>query len=127
MTEIHKRGYRIAVTEEEMLAAHFSGFEQKGHYEPVTPTPEQVAQHARAKAALEELESNPYISHGFDDDPQLLPLKTERWVADETTEEYLERWRKERATYTPPPSPFDNLAATMLRAALGSTGKGAFG
>ena len=119
---VHKRGYRIAVTEEELLMAHMAGFEQKGHYEPVEPTVIQVAQHARAKAALEELENNPYIEIlGYDWDVSLKPLETKRWVADETTEEWLARWRAHRAAdpnHKPQPSVFQEalsrLTADML-------------
>lgn len=117
MTEptIQKRGYRIPISEE--MQAYADGFPRKGHLEPVTPTPEQVAQHARAKAALEELEVNPYISLGrMEDEPTLEPLETERWVPDETTEEWLERYRAAKAAGEPTPKTWqDDLLESVVR------------
>ena len=89
---IKKYGYRLPVNLEVLALADPGAPEQKGHYEPVTPTEEQIAQHARAKAALEEIEENPYIEWPrMDDDIEVRPLETERWVPDETHEEYMER------------------------------------
>ena len=113
-TPVQKRGFRFHVGEE--MQAHLDGFPRKGHLEPVTPTPEQIAQHARAKAALKELESNPYISLGrMEDEPTLEPLKTERWVADETTEEWLERYRAAKAAGEPMQNPISSWASTLAR------------
>lgn len=114
MTEptIQKRGYRIPISEE--MQAYADGFPRKGHLEPVTPTPEQVAQHARAKAALEELEVNPYIHLGrMEDEPTLEPLVTERWVPDETAEEWLERYRAAKAAGDPMQNPISSWASTL--------------
>ena len=73
------------------------GFEQRGHYEPVTPTPEQVAAHKRALEIVAELQTNPYILLGMrDEDPTVDDLVTERWVPDETDEEWLTRWRESK-------------------------------
>lgn len=79
---------------EEMLASS-EGFRQLGHYETVTPTPEQIAQHARAQELVREIEENPYVYIGGYDDYEVSvePLQTRRWVFDETNEEWLERWR----------------------------------
>ncbi|MDL5351179.1 hypothetical protein [Microbacterium sp. zg-YB36] len=119
MTEptVQKRGYRVSVSEE--MLAMMSGFPRKGHYEPVTPTPEQVAQHARAKAVLEELEVNPYLYVGrMEEDITLEPLETERWVPDETTEEWLERYRAARAAGEPMESPFTSMANSLAQRVL---------
>lgn len=75
------------------LMAYTSGFPQKGHRESVEPTEADRAQHDRAAAAVKEINENRYISiTGYDYDIELLPLETERWVADETDEEYVARW-----------------------------------
>ena len=96
------------------------GFHRRGHYEPLTPTPEQVAQHARASELIAELEANPYVCiGGYDSEFSVEPLQTERWVADETHEEWMARWREHRATNPneqPPANPFHSLIADMSAA-----------
>lgn len=90
---VEKRGFKMPISLEVYAAFESGAPKRKSHYEPVTPTEEQVAQHARARAALEELEGNPYIMQGREDDPYLLDLETRCLVFDETHEEYLERLR----------------------------------
>lgn len=60
----------------------------------IPPTKEQVAQHARAVALLEELEANPYFDYGYDG-CTIVPLlpKVEIEYA-ETRDEWLERITK---------------------------------
>lgn len=110
----------IRVSEQEM-AMHYR-FRQLGHMEPVTPTPEQVAQHARAVELLREIDENPYIWLGSrDDDPYVEELTTERWVADETDEQWMARWREHRAAHPdeepPQRSWIDQMAARMFSTA----------
>lgn len=90
---VEKRGFRMPFNLELEATLIADAPRRKSHYDPVTPTEEQIAQHARAKAALEENEENPYIMQGREDDPHLLDLTTERLVFDETHEEYMERLR----------------------------------
>lgn len=118
--KFNRNGVIIRVSEQEMAMRY--GFRQLGHMEPVTPTPEQVAQHARAEELLRELDKNPYVYiGGYDTDISVEPLTTERWVADETDDEWMTRWREHRAAHPdeePPRSPFDNIMASMLEASL---------
>ncbi|KTS90658.1 hypothetical protein NS183_07670 [Microbacterium testaceum] len=91
---------RLAVTlpvSEEMLAER-EGFSRRGHLEPVTPDPEQIALHRRAEELVAEIESNPYVDiSGYDWELNVAPLPTDRWVWDESHEEYMERWRAARS------------------------------
>lgn len=92
---IKKRGFRISIPLEVEAAFTPGAPRRKSHYEPVTPTEEQIAQHARAKLALEELEENPYVSWPrMDDEIRINELATERLVFDETHEEYMARVRE---------------------------------
>lgn len=95
------------------------GFRRLGHMEPVTPTPEQVAAHARAEELLREVEENPYIYvDGYDGGLVIEPLQTERWVFDETDDEWMTRWREHRAAHPdeepPQRSWIDQMAARMF-------------
>ena len=110
---IQRNSVVIRVSEQEM-AMHYR-FRQLGHMESVTPTPEQVAQHARAVELLRELDENPYVYvGGFDYDMSVEPLETERWVPDETEEQWMTRWREHRAAH-PNEEPPDTLADQMWR------------
>jgi len=91
MSKVRKVATVMQVSDTYM--AHTSGFERKGHYEPVEPTDEEVKAHARAAEAIRELNENPYIQiSGYDYDIELRPLETRRWVPDETDEEFTARW-----------------------------------
>lgn len=108
---ISRNTVTMRVSEEWVAMEH--GFSQLGHHEPVTPTAEQIAQHARAVELVAEIESNPYVRlGGYDYELDVEPLTTERWVADETHEEWMTRWREHRATHPdekPPRSPLDRM------------------
>lgn len=113
----HSNSVVISVSEQEMAMRY--GFRQLYHMEPVTPTPEQVAAHARAEELLREVEENPYIFvDGYDGDLVLEPLQTERWVFDETDEEWMTSWREHRAAYPdeepPQRSWIDQMAARIV-------------
>lgn len=94
MTEINieKRGFRIDIPEE--FALYNSGFEQKGHWEEIPLTDEDRASHARAVAAYEEVNSNPWISlSGYEYDFAVEPLEPKRtFVPEETEVEWMARW-----------------------------------
>lgn len=93
---VRKIGHTAFISEEEMAMRH--GFHRRGHAEHVTPTKEQIAQHARAVSVMAEVEANPYIRlGGYDYEFDVIPLTTERWVYDETSEEWMARWREHRA------------------------------
>lgn len=90
----HPITYRVS----EEMAAVSLGFSRLGHYEPVEVTDEQKAAHARALELVEEVEDNPYVHlDGYDADLRVDDLVTERWVPDETDEEWLRRFREWRA------------------------------
>lgn len=92
MTDIAKNSITLRVSED--MLAHTSGFEKRGHYETVEPTPEQIAEHARATELVRELNENQYLDiSGYDYDITVRPLETERWVADETDAEFIGRWK----------------------------------
>lgn len=115
--DVYRNSVVMRVSEQEM-AMHY-GFRQLGHREPVTPTPEQVAQHARAVELLREIDENPYVYvGGYDMDISVEPLEAERWVADETDDEWITRWREHRAAH-PDEEPrqrswIDQMAARMF-------------
>lgn len=92
MPTVTKHGVTFNISEE--LYALESGFHRKGHWENVTPTPEQKAAHRRAKQLIKDLKANPYIHFNGEDEIQVEQLETERWVADETTAEWLNRFRE---------------------------------
>ena len=102
---------------EESTALRF-GFHRRGHHEPVTPTPEQGAQHARAAELLAEIEANPYVRvEGYDLDFGVEPLVTERWVFDETHDEWMTRWRawrRENPDAEPETSPLQQMVAGLF-------------
>lgn len=71
-----------------------SGFPQKGYWEEIPLTDEDRETYARAKAALEELETNPWVMHGYEPDG-LWPLEPKKvFHAEETTEEWMARWEE---------------------------------
>lgn len=112
----YKQGAVHKVSEESVALMH--GFHQLGHLEPVTPSPEQVAQHARAVEIAAEVEANPYLFiDGHDGYLKVEPLVTERWVADETHEEWMERWRQHRAA-NPDERPAASPLEQMITAAM---------
>lgn len=92
MSELNRNSITMRVSEDWL--AHTSGFQRRGHFEPVKPTPEQVAEHKRATDLLRELNENQYLDiSGYDYDITVRPLETERWVADETDAEFIARWK----------------------------------
>ena len=95
-----------------------SGFSRRGHTERVEPTPEQVNAHQRAVELIAEAEANPYVRiSGYDVDFGVEPLETERWVHDETEEQWLQRfreWREANPDAKPEPSLLRRLMAPIL-------------
>lgn len=104
---VEKRGFNVRIPDPDPYYAIFStGFLRKGHYEPVTPTPEQVEQHRRAEEVVKEIEENPYVrTMGYDWEIDVAPLETQRWVHDETEAEWLARFRAAEASGDLPESP----------------------
>lgn len=87
---IKKFGFAFDFSKEFLLIN--SGFPQKGTWEELPLTEEDIAAHARAKAALEELESNPWIYSGYEPD-ELRPLQPgHKFTPAETDEEWMARW-----------------------------------
>lgn len=96
-SKIEKRGYRFDMGKEWLLLN--SGFPQKGYWEEIPLTDEDRETYARAKAALEELETNPWVMHGYEPD-ELWPLEPKRvFHAEETTEEWMSRWEEAGCPY----------------------------
>lgn len=89
---IKKIGYTMPISELSLLLA--SGFPQRGYWETVPLTDEDRAAHARAVAARDEIESNPWVElSGYEYDFHVRPLEPKRrFIATETSEEWLERW-----------------------------------
>lgn len=91
-SKIEKRGFFADFGKEWLLLN--SGFPQKGYWEEIPLTDEDRETYARAKAALEELETNPWVMHGHEPD-ELWPLTPKRvFHAEETTEEWMARWEE---------------------------------
>lgn len=92
--KIEKRGFQMSVSLEMMAMYAPDAPQQKGHWEKVTPTAEQIAQRKRAQAALKELESNPFVEWPrMEDDIFIRHLTRREWVEDESWGDYLERLR----------------------------------
>lgn len=88
---VTKRAYTTFISEEFLAAV--SGFPQKGTFEEIPLTPEDHAAHARAKAALEEIDTNPWVFHDYEG-PVLRELRPEtRFHPEETVDEWIARWR----------------------------------
>ncbi|WP_217182682.1 hypothetical protein [Streptomyces sp. AC495_CC817] len=100
--KIEKRGFKTNLGLEMYAAITPGAPERRSHAIPVTPTEQQVAEHARAKLALEELESNSFVSWPrMDDEITIMDLPTEKVVFDETHEEFAKRlqaWWAERGS-----------------------------
>jgi hypothetical protein len=96
MTEpfkIKKYGMNLTVSDEFLL--YSSGFEQKGHWVEIPLTDQDRAAHARAEAAVAEIENNPWIQFGYDSDFSVEPLKPKvEFVPEETKEEWMTRWKE---------------------------------
>lgn len=93
---VRKYGHVMRFSEE--IVADHDGFHQRGHieYEPLTE--EDRAAHKRAQEALAELESNPWVFRDYED-YKIEPLEPRgKFVPEETTEEWLARWRAWRAS-----------------------------
>lgn len=91
-TMIDKRGFKMDFGKEWLLLN--SGFPQKGYWEEIPLTGEDRKSYKRAKKALKELETNPWVMHGHEPDDlwPLTPKKT--FHAEETTEEWMSRWEE---------------------------------
>lgn len=88
---VEKRGMVFRLTDE--MALYQSGFPQKGQSHEVPLTDEDIAAHARAKAALEELQENPWVHFYEDEGYMLQELKPHyHFEATETVEEWKKRW-----------------------------------
>lgn len=91
-SKIEKRGFFADFGKEWRLLN--SGFPQKGYWEEIPLTDGDREAYARAEAALEELETNPWVMHGYETDG-LWPLEPKRvFHAEETTEEWMARWEE---------------------------------
>lgn len=65
---------------------------RRGHSEPVPITDEDRSAHERAKVALAELNTNPWVEWPYmEDDIMVRDLKKSKWVWDETEEEFRAR------------------------------------
>lgn len=105
-SKIEKRGYTFKVSEFETLI-WMANYPKKGRMEKIPLTDEDRAAHARAKAALEELEGNPWVYHGYEPD-ELKPLEEQtRFIPEETDDEWLARWKADGMPVNP--SPFANI------------------
>lgn len=73
-----------------------SGFPQRGYWEEIRLTEEDRKAHKRAKKALKELETNPWVSWPrMEDDIRVDPLTPKKtFHAEETTEEWMARWEE---------------------------------
>jgi hypothetical protein len=92
--KIVKRGFAMKLPLEVLMGMEPGAPQRKGRYETVPLTGEDRAAHARAVAALEELDSNPWIMHGWEG-PELMSLEPrERFIPEETHEEHMERVRE---------------------------------
>lgn len=94
MTEIRKKGATFHISWERLgtYGPQWANFPRKGHVVEIPLTDEDRAAHARAKAAFEELESNPWVMHGYEPH-ELRELEPRtKFVPEETEEEWLERW-----------------------------------
>lgn len=89
--DVYKNSVVVRLSEE--MVAHLEGFKQRGRYETVPLTDEDIAAHARAVNAISELESNRWASRGYDG-WDIEPLEPQMaFIPEETTEEWLARWR----------------------------------
>lgn len=116
---IYKNAVAVRISEDEMAFRY--RFARRGHIEQVTPAPEDIAKHQRAKELLAELEQNPYISlDGYDADLRVTELETQRWVPDETREQWLARFREWRAANpeAPEPDPWQSMVAAAFSRAM---------
>lgn len=87
---IDKRGFMMPLGFEALMHQDPKR-RRKGHVEKVELTAEDRAAHARARAALEELEHSAWVYHGYEPD-ELKPLQPRNtWVYDETEEEFRAR------------------------------------
>lgn len=89
---VEKRGMVFHMSDE--MALYYSGFPQKGNSYEVPLTDDDIAAHARAKAALEELKNNPWVYWSSMDEGYVLEdLKPHyHFESTETVEEWKERW-----------------------------------
>lgn len=89
--KLHKNAVTMRLSEE--MIATIEGFEHRGRYETIPLTDEDRAAHKRAKDALAELDSNPWVSRDYDG-YMLEPLRERLdFIPEETTEEWIARWR----------------------------------
>lgn len=89
--DVFKMGANIPLSAE--MCALGEGFQQRGRVEVVPLTDEDRAAHKRAVEAMAELERNPWAFNGYDG-YEIEPLETRtRFIPEETTEEWLARWR----------------------------------
>lgn len=107
MTEARKEGVTFSLSWEQMgtYGPVWANFPRKGRVVEIPLTDEDRAAHARAVAAFAELESNPWVMHGYEPD-DLRPLKPRtEFIPAETKEEWLARWveagRPVRALWEP--------------------------
>ena len=83
------------VMSEEMWAL-VNGFKRKGHIEHDEITLEDRTQHEATRLALEVIRDSPWVDL-YEFDYTLKPLERKRWVAEETPEEYVARYREAKA------------------------------
>lgn len=111
MTEmkIEKQGYTFKVSEFETLV-WMANYPKRGYTETIPLTDEDYAAHERAKAALAELDTNPWVYGGYEPH-ELMPLEEKRrFIPEETDDEWLARWKQDGMPMNP--SPFANILAS---------------
>lgn len=89
---IEKRGFKFDMGEDFFLVN--SGFPMKGHTVEIPLTEEDREAHARAKAAIDEVNSNDWVAlDGYDYELYLRTLEPRtEFVPEETLEEWKARW-----------------------------------
>lgn len=117
MTEPIKKGITFTLTDE--MALYQSGFPQKSTRTEIPLTDEDIAAHARAKAALEELENNPWVYWSAMDENYVLEDLKPRYhfEPDETDEEWKERWIAEGR-----PMPIQSATRDLFNLSIYHTG-----
>lgn len=91
---VSKRAYNMDISQE--FLAELMGFQREGYLEETPLTDEDVRAHARAKAAIEEIEENPWVEW-VDEWPVLRPLEPKQtFIPTESHEAYMKRFQEWR-------------------------------
>lgn len=94
MIEPRKEGATFSISWEQLgtFGPEWANFPRKGRVVEVPLTDEDRSAHARAEAAFTELESNPWVMHGYEPDELMELRPRNKFVPEETEEEWLTRW-----------------------------------